>query len=153
MTIAHLARSVREWTRDFGQRVPDKLTEPSIETVQMRARLTREEASELADARNQAERLDAIADLLVVVVGAAADAGISPETLQAHLADVLDANEAKKWTAAQQVEGRPSGWTATPIRQTGLFAVCDETGKIRKPPGWVAPDASRHIDAQRRAEG
>ena len=137
---------------DFGQRVPDRLREPSVETVRMRARLIREEASELFDAANQAERLDAIADLLVVVAGAAADAGIDPETLEAHLEDVLRANEAKRWIA-EHVDPKPAGWIATPIRETGFFSVRDETGKIRKPPGWVAPDASRHIDAQWRAEG
>jgi predicted HAD superfamily Cof-like phosphohydrolase len=137
--------------RDFGQEVPDKLEAPSGEMRLMRHRLIDEENNELFSARTDAERVDAIADLLVVVVGAAEDAGIDPETLEAHLEDVLNANEAKKWTA-EQVAKKPDGWIATPIRETGLFSVRDRSGKIRKPPGWIAPDASRHIDAQRRQE-
>jgi hypothetical protein len=72
--------------------------------------------------------------------------------LEAHLEDVLNANKAKTWTAGQVCE-KPDGWIATPIRETGLYAVREKTGKIRKPPGWIAPDASKYIDEQWRTEG
>jgi predicted HAD superfamily Cof-like phosphohydrolase len=152
MTIAELATSVRNWMRDFGQSVHETIQTPSDDAIRLRCNLIREENLELFEARNDAERLDAIADLLVVVMGAAADAGISPETLEAHLADVLKANAAKRWTGEQLAE-TPDNWTATLIPWSDHYAVRDQNGKIRKPPRWTAPDPQKHIDAQRRMEG
>jgi predicted HAD superfamily Cof-like phosphohydrolase len=152
MTIAELTASVRDWMRDFGQEAPETIQTPSDEVIRLRCRLIREENLELFEARTDAERLDAIADLLVVVVGAAADIGIKPETLQAHLVDVLKANDEKKWTP-EQVAERPSGWGLHVIPWSDRYAVRDPSGKIRKPPGWTAPDPQRHIDAQRSMEG
>ncbi|NBW16550.1 MAG: hypothetical protein EBR82_52090 [Caulobacteraceae bacterium] len=136
---------------DFGQRVPDTMGTPSNETIAMRSLMIQEEAGKLQLANSNAERLDAITNLLVVVVGAAADAGISPETLEAHLVDVLKANHAKKWTSQQLLE-KPKKWSASAIQWSDCYAVRDKNGKIRKPPGWTPPDPQRHIDAQRRME-
>jgi predicted HAD superfamily Cof-like phosphohydrolase len=152
MTIAEITASVRDWMRDFGQEVPETIQTPSDEVIRLRCNLIREENLELFEARTDAERLDAIADLLVVVVGAAADIGIKPETLQAHLWDVLKANDEKKWTP-EQVAEKPSGWGLHVIPWSDRYAVRDPSGKIRKPPGWTAPDPQRHIDAQRSMEG
>ena len=152
MTIAELASRVAAWMRDFGQAVPDSIQPPSTDTRLMRCRLIDEENNELFSARTDAERLDAIADLLVVVVGAAADMGIRPETLEAHLEDVLKANEAKRWTVEEACQ-TPRDWVASVVPWSDLCAVRDQTGKIRKPPGWVAPDPQKHIDAQRRGDG
>ena len=152
MTIAELTGRVAQWMRDFGQDVPDTITHPERNTQLMRWRLIREENNELAEATTDAERLDAIADLIVVVVGAAADLGIKPKTLEAHLADVLKANDAKRWTV-EETANTPHDWVVSAVPWSGLYAVRDQTGKIRKPPGWTAPDPQRHIDAQRRGEG
>ena len=152
MTIAELASRVAAWMRDFGQAVPDSIQPPSTDTRLMRCRLIDEENNELFSARTDAERLDAIADLLVVVVGAVADLGIRPETLEAHLEDVLKANDAKRWTV-EEVAKIPRDWIVSAKPWSGMYAVRDEHGKIRKPPGWVAPDPQKHIDAQRRGDG
>jgi hypothetical protein len=151
MKIANLASHVGAWMRDFGQAVPDTIQAPADETRRMRHRLIYEEANELFAAKTDAERLDAIADLLVVVVGAAAGLGISGKTLEAHLVDVLAANDAKLWTL-QESQTIPDRWTATRVPWAPKYAVRDQNGKIRKPPGWTAPDPQRHIDAQRRGE-
>jgi predicted HAD superfamily Cof-like phosphohydrolase len=151
MTIAELTGRVAQWMRDFGQAVPDSIQPPITDTRLMRHRLIDEENNELFSARTDAERLDAIADLLVVVVGAAADLGIKPETLEAHLEDVLKANDAKRWTVEETAQ-TPRDWVASVVPWSDLCAVRDQTGKIRKPPGWTAPDPQRHIDAQRMGE-
>ena len=75
MTIAELASRVAVWMRDFGQAVPDTIEAPTDETRRMRHQLIYDKANELFAAKTDAERLDAITDLLVVVVGAAAEIG------------------------------------------------------------------------------
>lgn len=150
MDIDQLTDHVAAWMRTFGQTVPDGITMPDSNVRLLRNALLREEVDELLNAKTPADILDAIADILVVAAGAAADAGIDGYTLQAHLHDVLEANSSKAWTLGQRgLIPRGSivsetAWNTYTVRRTD--------GKILKPPGWVAPDAQKHIDAQMRRE-
>lgn len=65
---------------------------------------------------------------------------------QAAWDEVHRSNFAKLWTeadvAALADAGHPE-WVATPTppgMSDGMFVVRDESGKIRKPPGWVPPN-------------
>ena len=150
MDIDQFTDHVCYWMRAFGQNVPDQITNPESNVRLLRNALLREEVDELLNAKTPADVLDAIADILVVAAGAAADAGIDGYTLQAHLHDVLEANDRKRWSVSLRSKIPPGSIVNEAER--GLLVVRRPDGKILKPPGWVAPDAQKHIDAQMRRE-
>lgn len=97
---------VREFMRAFGQRVPDGPALPDVDTITLRASLIDEESRELRRAETLTDYFDAVLDLLYVVHGAAAAAGITAEQLEAGFAEVHRSNMSKAWTD-DEVARRP----------------------------------------------
>lgn len=89
---------VVEFMRAFGQRVPDSPEMPDGSVQYLRFQLCTEESKELGDARNLAEYLDAVCDLLYVTLGSAAAAGFKSETLAEAFWEVHRSNMSKLWT-------------------------------------------------------
>lgn len=125
---------VREFMTAFGQRTPLHPEMPDGETQRLRWLLISEEAKELADANNLTEYLDAVGDLLYVVIGAGIAAGFDAELMEDAIAEIHTSNMTKFWMH-EEVEKMPANWTASPIGN-GSFIVRDATGKIRKSPSY-----------------
>lgn len=113
------ARMVAEFRHHFGLPVRSK-PDPFRADLDLHTRLLTEEVSEFAIAvadRDPVEILDAITDIIYVAYGAALDCG-------------YDVDEAFKIVHASNMaklgpDGRP---------------IVDDTGKVRKPDGWMPPD-------------
>ena len=90
-------QQVREFMRAFRQRVPEAVTMPEIVDREMRDRLIREECEELYNANTPVEKLDAVIDLLYVVLGAGVDCGFTPEQVAAGFSEVHRSNMSKMW--------------------------------------------------------
>jgi predicted HAD superfamily Cof-like phosphohydrolase len=125
---------VREFMAAFGQRTPLHPEMPDGETQRLRWLLISEEAKELADATNLTEYLDAVADLLYVVLGAGVAAGFTAELMEDAVKEVHVSNMTKFWLE-DEVATAPAKWSATKIGN-GSFVVRDATGKIRKSPSY-----------------
>jgi len=70
---------------------------------------------------------------------------------QAVWNEVKRSNFAKLWTK-EEVDGLNNsedvvGWTKTFIESKCQYVVMDETGKIRKPPSWTAPNIAAIINS------
>lgn len=120
--IADLGRKIKEWPVD-SKIDPNKMfNDQKIDTL--------------------AEYGDAIADVIYFLIGASLEYGLP---LQQIWDAVQNANMSKLWTDEEVEAGNfPDGWRAAIAPHTvGLTArhiVCDETGKVRKPPSWKEPD-------------
>lgn len=93
-------------------------SEPSKPEIALRRRLVTEEYQELIDAIDRSditEIADACADLVYVVTGTALRYGIDLPVV---------------WDAVHDAN----------VRKFGPGSWRDETGKVRKPPGWTHPD-------------
>lgn len=87
-------------------------------------------------------------NVLVVCEKSAAGTGYD---LDDAFSAVHEANMAKLWTPAETKQV-PPGWTRTlagsPLPTTDkLWIIKDETGKVRKPPSWVAPNLRPFVPA------
>lgn len=119
----YFERCVRDLMAAFGQEAPEKQTVPAEEVRQLRVDLIEEEAREFREASERGdivEVADAIADLIVVVVGAAVTWGIP---LKACFDEVHRSNMSK-------------------VGEDGKV-VRREDGKVLKPEGWSRPDLER----------
>lgn len=124
MTEKTLEDQVREFQAAFNQPAPEVPAFPDAETWRLRERLIDEELRELKDAYaagDFVEMVDALADLLYVVQGAAITVGVHMEPV---MAEVHRTNMAK---------------VGGPI---------DENGKQLKPPGWTPPDIEACLERQ-----
>lgn len=98
---------VREFMQAMKQDCPHK---PDVETMDckirhLREQLIHEENDELCEAVNNVEALDAIADLLYVVYGAAIAYGFSTEQVDNAFEEVHGSNMTKLWTSMELREG------------------------------------------------
>jgi predicted HAD superfamily Cof-like phosphohydrolase len=125
---------VRQFMAAFGQRTPLHPEMPDGETQRLRWLLVQEEGKELADATNLTEYLDAVADLLYVVLGAGVAAGFTAELMEDAVSAVHKSNMTKFWLP-EEIDAMPGTWTASPIGN-GSFVVRDANGKIRKSPSY-----------------
>ena len=125
---------VREFMAAFGQRTPTEAGMPDGETQRLRWLLIAEEAKELGDANDMVAYLDAIVDLLYVVLGSAISAGLSAEAVSGAFAEIHRSNMTKFWLL-EEVETMPSNWSASPAGN-GRYIVRDTTGKVRKSPSY-----------------
>lgn len=125
---------VREFMQAFGQRTPLNPEMPDGETQRLRWLLIQEEAKELADANNLVDYLDAVADLLYVVLGAGVAAGFDADLMEDAVKEVHTSNMTKFWME-DEVATMPAKWTSTRIGN-GSFIVRDGTGKVRKSPSY-----------------
>ena len=131
-------QQVRDFMRAFGQRVPYSVTLPEIVDREMRDGLIREECEELYTANTPIEKLDAVIDLLYVVLGAGVDCGFTPEQVAAGFSEVHRSNMSKMWDELACLSSNmPNGWTldCAPHDAT-RFVVRNEIGKIVKSPSY-----------------
>lgn len=125
---------VREFMRSFGQRTPDFPMMPDGETQRLRWLLIQEEGKELGDANDLVEYLDAVADLLYVVLGAGVAAGFSAELMEKAVAEVHTSNMTKFWLE-DEVAAMPANWSASQVDGC-RYVVRDNNGKVRKSPSY-----------------
>ena len=125
---------VRDFMRTFGQTVPDNAALPNVEVAHFRRDIINEEAEELLKSTDLVEYYDAILDLIYVVLGAAAAAGISAEALSAGFAEVHRSNMSKLWTRDEIDEGVPVD--ARVNRVGDRFIVRRQDGKVLKSPSY-----------------
>ena len=131
-------QQVRDFMRAFGQRVPYSVTLPEIVDREMRDGLIREECEELYTANTPIEKLDAVIDLLYVVLGAGVDCGFTPEQIAAGFSEVHRSNMSKMWYELDCLSSNmPDGWTQDRAPHDATrFVVRNEIGKIVKSPSY-----------------
>lgn len=151
---------VREFMRAFGQRVPERAALPDSETMAMRFALIKEEAWELFCAKTLTDYFDAVLDLLYVVHGAAAAAGITAEQLEAGFAEVHRSNMSKAWMVSD-VEMIQTGDTEQPVFEVdgkpvsvtcirgGDFIVRRADGKVIKSPSYSPANLGPILEGSR----
>jgi len=126
---------VREFHEAFQVETPSKPTIPKIGIRHLRSHLIDEENTELENAENVTEALDAIADLLYVVHGAALAYGFTAEQVDAAFREVHRSNMSKLWDN-RWLSGVPEGCNAKPSAIEGWWIVTNAAGKIIKPPSY-----------------
>jgi len=145
----HKMDMVQEFMQVMQQDRPEKpcIDSLSIETRYLRKKLIDEEANELYVATSNVEALDAIADLLYVVLGAAIACGFSKEQVDKAFDEVHRSNMTKLWTYTE-VHGESGdfggiengcmacrgGRNTTDKNRT--FLVKNQYGKVLKSPSY-----------------
>ncbi len=120
-------RKVREFHEKFGAIINDFPQERlDSATEALRVRLVMEEAEEFRDATTLEKKMDALADLLVVVYGSAVSYGVD---LQEVFDEVHSSNMSKLGA-----DGKP---------------IMREDGKVLKGPDYFPPNIARIIKLQR----
>ena len=123
--------------RVFGQELPEKPTIPAEEVQQLRYRLIDEEKSELFESMDNIQSLDAICDLLYVVLGAGAAYGFSPEKITKGFAEVHRSNMSKLWTLAEvESFNHPAAGYSVQHVGGGKYIVKNSEGKVIKSPSY-----------------
>lgn len=138
-------QQVKDFMRAFGQRVPDEVSMPGITVEDMRERLINEERYELLTAQTPVEKLDAVIDLLYVVLGAGVDCGFTPEQIAEGFAEVHRSNMSKMWDKFDLCEVGDKGGDATykgePVTVEAI--PCNEESVIvRRPDGKIVKSPS-----------
>ena len=130
----NMTEMVREFHCAFLVECPDKPELPGVEVTDLRWRLIDEENAELLEAPTVVEALDAIADLLYVVHGAALAYGFTGEQVDAAFAEVHRSNMSKLWTD-DELANAPADCIARPVGD-GRFVVTRPDGKVVKSPSY-----------------
>lgn len=140
-TMIEQSNLVREFMRAFGQKVPTKPAIPSNEIAVLRRSLINEENQELFHAENNVDALDAVCDLLYVVLGAGADYGFSADQIANGFAEVHRSNMSKMWTLAEvESFNHPAvGYSIQHVGQ-GKYIVKNAEGKVVKSPSYSPAD-------------
>lgn len=86
---------VKKWNYKAGVPVKDSFGLPDIADRELATDLIIEEATELLEAENKEEVLDALADLKFVLYGAAARYGVSAEEFSDYFHKVCKSNDSK----------------------------------------------------------
>ena len=126
---------VREFSDAFLVETPTKPAIPDENIRNLRRALIGEERDELYDSTTPTEALDAIADLLYVVEGAALAYGFTPYQVDAAFREVHRSNMSKLWTG-RELDSRPEGTTWKPSGITDRYVVTNAIGKIVKSPSY-----------------
>jgi len=140
-------QQVKDFMIAFGQRVPDEVTMPGITVEDMRERLINEERYELLIAQTPFEKLDAVIDLLYVVLGAGVDCGFTPEQIAAGFAEVHRSNMSKMWSY-HDVEVAMLDEHSSQKAGDGLYIVRNATGKIVKSPSYSPANLGPILEAK-----
>ena len=127
----------------FGQdtKVCPRIPDDAIRLL--RHDLIKEEADELVNSTNTVEALDAIADLLYVVYGAAIAYGFSEDQVERAFQTVHESNMSKLWHPAElqsinQLANMPKDYT---VEKTGVrYIVKRKDGKVIKSPSYKPAD-------------
>lgn len=136
-------RQVAAFMASFGQdtKVCPRIPDDAIRLL--RHDLIKEEADELVNSTNTVEALDAIADLLYVVYGAAIAYGFSEDQVERAFQTVHESNMSKLWAPAElqsinQLANMPKDYT---VEKTGLrYIVKRKDGKVIKSPSYKPAD-------------
>lgn len=134
MNQTHPMELVREFMRTFQQYVPSTPVMPDPVTQNLRYRLIDEEAQELNEATDKVQYLDAVADLLYVVYGAALAAGFSPHQVDAAFCDIHRSNMSKCWSD-DEIDSIPADCRSTRVGDN-RHIVRRSDGKIVKSPSY-----------------
>ena len=126
---------VREFHDAFQVETPSEPAIPNESFRILRHLLIREETEELYIAENPTEALDAIADLLYVVHGAALAYGFTPGQVDAAFREVHRSNMSKAWSYDEMNAGFPEDCVAFRICE-GKWSVKRRDGKIIKSPSY-----------------
>lgn len=129
---------VREFMRAMRQAAPDLPTLPHSTIRSARYRMLVEEAWELEDAKEFEDYVDAVVDILYVALGAAAEAGLDPDTLVLCFQEVHRANMSKFWTLDQAFKNKDKTIEVERVGEDKWIAKRD--GKVVKPPTFQPPD-------------
>lgn len=119
--------AVRAFQKKFNQEYSGPPREMPASVASLRKKLTLEEATELVLAIDRGEldeQLDALIDLLYVLIGTALQLGFTSDIVVAAFWRVHHANMQKELAPSRQASKRDSAWD------------------IVKPEGWVKPDLS-----------
>lgn len=127
---------VREFHDAFMVASPPNPRIPPEGIRKLRRDLIHEEAHELLLAEDPNEALDAIADLLYVVEGAAIAYGFSPEQVDAAFREVHRSNMTKIWPEDGPAPSGDDVGSVWHSPQHGGFIVTRTDGKIMKPPTY-----------------
>lgn len=133
------SNQVREFMRAFSQELPERPMIPDGRTAQLRHDLIAEESLELYQSDDNTEALDAICDLLYVVLGAGAAYGFSPEQIARGFAEVHRSNMSKLWSSTevflnnQSLLSQNASVTDTKL---GSYIVKNPQGKVIKSPSY-----------------
>jgi predicted HAD superfamily Cof-like phosphohydrolase len=136
-------RQVASFMASFGQDTKVNPRIPDEKTRSLRRALIEEEAAELEASKDPVEALDAIADLLYVVYGAAIAYGFSEEQVEQAFQTVHESNMSKLWAAPEldsinQLANMPKDYT---IEKSGVrYIVKRKDGKIIKSPSYKPAD-------------
>ena len=125
---------VREFHRAFLVDCPERPTVPGWKIKDLRYDLICEEAEELHASDTSLEALDAIADLLYVVHGAALAYGFTGGQVEAAFAEVHRSNMSKLWTR-EEVDAGIGDNIARPVLGE-MFVVTRADGKVVKSPSY-----------------
>ena len=136
-------RQVAAFMASFGQdtKVNPRIPDDAIRLL--RHDLIKEEADELVNSTNTVEALDAIADLLYVVYGAAIAYGFSEDQVERAFQTVHESNMSKLWAPAElqsinQLANMPKDYT---VEKTGVrYIVKRKDGKVIKSPSYKPAD-------------
>lgn len=136
-------RQVASFMASFGQdtKIGPRIPDDAIRLL--RHDLIKEEAYELANSTNTVEALDAIADLLYVVYGAAIAYGFSEDQVERAFQTVHESNMSKLWHPAElqmidKLENMPKEHTIT--KTQNRYIVKRKDGKIIKSPSYKPAD-------------
>ena len=164
--LRQIANSVESFMRLAGQELPKVPQIPNIKDLHDRERFLQEEMNEVSDAITRIEEYDGdprqnvellqeytdgLLDVIYVAVGSLLNAGINPELQEALMQSVCKANNAKfprvgeqegRFTVEELEEMYPKYKVLIREDRVGnaYAALVDkETGKVKKPNGWVDP--------------
>jgi predicted HAD superfamily Cof-like phosphohydrolase len=136
-------RQVAAFMASFGQDTKVNPRIPDEKTRALRRALIDEEAAELEASKDPVEALDAIADLLYVVYGAAIAYGFSEDQVERAFQTVHESNMSKLWHPAElqmidKLENMPKEHTIT--KTQNRYIVKRKDGKIIKSPSYKPAD-------------
>ncbi|GAK03285.1 hypothetical protein JCM19037_1598 [Geomicrobium sp. JCM 19037] len=118
---------VAEFHRKFGHPVAEKPAKLDEARAQQRYGYMREELDEFSDAASVTDQADAMIDLIYLALGTLVEMGVRP----AELFEIVhDANMSKLWA-----DGQPRYDQAT--------------GKVLKPPSFIAPEPLLEAEIER----
>lgn len=141
----HKLDLVKGWMAVFGQECPTAPALPPQPIASLRDALIMEESLELYESENTTQALDAIADLLYVVHGAAVAYGFSSEQVDAAFKEVHRSNMTKLWSDSDIAASDMSDKTAQSVHDesgtpTDYYVVRKANGKVAKPPSYSPPN-------------
>ncbi|MHB8283209.1 MAG: pyrophosphohydrolase domain-containing protein [Caulobacteraceae bacterium] len=129
MPLSRPHADVLEFHRAFGHPAPDRPQIQPDELVQKRAGWIEEEVEELKSAETLHDQADAYIDILYFAHGGLVELGLDPSPL---------------WAIVQAANMAKLGPDGTPLYHPD--------GKVRKPEGWIAPDAALEEEIKRQID-